>query len=114
MMSTTNLPVVLFAFLVATVIRVSQGSATVAMVTAAGLIAPIVGAGDFSAPHIGAITIAIACGATVLSHVNDSGFWLVKEFMGMTEKQTLMSWTIMETIIGITGLIVVLIISMFL
>jgi len=114
MMSTTNLPVVIFAFLVATVIRVSQGSATVAMVTAAGLIAPIVSAGDFSAPHIGAITIAIACGATVLSHVNDSGFWLVKEFMGMTEKQTLMSWTIMETIIGVTGLIVVLIISMFL
>jgi Gnt-I system low-affinity gluconate transporter len=114
MMSTTNLPVVLFAFLVATVIRVSQGSATVAMVTAAGLIAPIVSAGDFSAPHIGAITIAIACGATVLSHVNDSGFWLVKEFMGMTEKQTLMSWTIMETIIGVTGLVMVLIISLFL
>lgn len=114
MMSATNLPVVLFAFLVATVIRVSQGSATVAMVTAAGLIAPIVTAGDFSAPLIGAITIAIACGATVLSHVNDSGFWLVKEFMGMTEKQTLLSWTIMETIIGITGLIVVLLISLFL
>jgi Gnt-I system low-affinity gluconate transporter len=113
-MSQTNLPVVLFAFLVATVIRVSQGSATVAMVTAAGLMAPIVNTGDFSAPLIGAITIAIACGATVLSHVNDSGFWLVKEFMGMTEKQTLLSWTIMETIIGITGLIVVLTISVFL
>lgn len=114
MMSNTNLPVVLFAFLVATVIRVSQGSATVAMVTAAGLIAPVVSASDFSAPLIGAITIAIACGATVLSHVNDSGFWLVKEFMGMTEKQTLLSWTIMETIIGITGLTVVLILSLFL
>ncbi|MEX0994599.1 MAG: hypothetical protein WD599_03660, partial [Balneolaceae bacterium] len=114
MMSTTNLPVVLFAFLVAATIRVSQGSATVSMVTSAGLIAPVVEAASYSAPMIGAITIAIASGATVLSHVNDSGFWLVKEFMGMTEKQTLKSWTIMETIIGVVGLIVILIISWFL
>ncbi|MEX0771069.1 MAG: hypothetical protein WD035_10070, partial [Balneolaceae bacterium] len=114
MMSATNLPVVLFAFLVAMTIRVSQGSATVAMVTSAGLIAPVVEAASFSAPMVGAITIAIASGATVLSHVNDSGFWLVKEFMGMTEKQTLQSWTIMETIIGVVGLIVILIISWFL
>ncbi len=113
-LSDTNLPVVLFAFLVAMVIRVAQGSATVAMVTSAGLIAPIIEAGAFSAPLIGTVVIAIACGATVLSHVNDSGFWLVKEFMGMNEKQTLKSWTIMETIIGVTGLIVILIISLFL
>lgn len=113
-MTDTNLPVVLFAFLVATVIRVSQGSATVAMVTAAGLIAPIIEIGGYSPAHIGTIAIAIACGATVLSHVNDSGFWLVKEFMGMTEKETLKSWTIMETIIGVVGLIVVLVISWFL
>lgn len=114
MMSASNLPVVLFAFLVAMTIRVAQGSATVAMVTSAGLIAPVVEAASYSAPMIGAITIAIASGATVLSHVNDSGFWLVKEFMGMTEKQTLKSWTIMETIIGMTGLIVILILSWFL
>jgi len=113
-MSQTNLPVILFAFLVAVVIRVSQGSATVAMVTSAGLLAPVIDAGGFSAPQIGTVVIAIACGATVLSHVNDSGFWLVKEFMGMNEKQTLKSWTIMETIIGVTGLIVVLTISLFL
>ena len=113
-MSATNLPVVLFAFLVATVIRVAQGSATVSMVTSAGLIAPIIQAGAFSAPLIGCVTIAIACGATVLSHVNDSGFWLLKEFLGMTEKQTLMSWTIMETIIGVTGVSIVLVISIFL
>lgn len=113
-MSSTNLPVVLFAFLVATVIRVAQGSATVAMVTAAGLIAPIIEMGSYSPPLIGTIVIAIACGATVLSHVNDSGFWLVKEYMGLTEKQTLKSWTIMETIIGVTGVTIVLIISFFL
>ena len=113
-MSSTNLPVVLFAFIVATVIRVAQGSATVAMVTAAGLIAPIIEMGGYSPPLIGTIVIAIACGATVLSHVNDSGFWLVKEYMGLTEKQTLKSWTIMETIIGVTGVTIVLIISLFL
>ena len=113
-MATSGLPVVLFAFIVATTIRVSQGSATVAMVTTAGLLAPVIGTGDFSEPLIGAVVIAIAAGATVLSHVNDTGFWLVKEYMGLTEKQTLMSWTIMETIIGVTALLVVLVISWFL
>ncbi len=113
-MASSNLPVVLFAFLVATVIRVAQGSATVAMVTSAGLIAPIIEAAAYSPPLIACVTIAIACGATVLSHVNDSGFWLLKEFLGMTEKQTLMSWTVMETIIGVTGVSIVMVISLFL
>jgi len=114
LMSATNLPILLFGFLIATVVRVSQGSATVAMVTTAGLMAPIVETVDVSAPLLGAITIAIACGATVLSHVNDSGFWLVSQFMGLTEKQTLQSWTVMETIIGVTGLIVMLIVGAWL
>ncbi|MFW5973301.1 MAG: GntP family permease [Bacteroidota bacterium] len=113
-MAATNLPVVLFGFLIATAVRVSQGSATVAMVTTAGLMAPIVGAGDYSAPLLGAVTIAIACGSTVLSHVNDSGFWLVKQFMGLTEKETLKSWTVMETIIGVVGLVVMLLVSLWL
>lgn len=107
----TQLPVVLFGFVIAAVVRVSQGSATVAMVTAAGLMAPIVEVARYSPPHIATVVIAIACGATILSHVNDSGFWLVKEFLGMTEKQTLISWTVMETVIGLTGLAVVLVIS---
>ncbi|UTF60283.1 GntP family permease [Gilvimarinus sp. DA14] len=110
-MSGSNLPVVLFAFLVATVVRVSQGSATVSMVTAAGLIAPLVDAGGYSEPVVACVVIAIACGATVLSHVNDSGFWLVKQYMGLTEKQTLASWTILETILGLVGLAVVLVLS---
>lgn len=113
-MAATNLPLLLFGFLIATMVRVSQGSATVAMVTAAGLMAPVVEAGDISAPLIGALTIAIACGATVLSHVNDSGFWLVSQFMGLTEKETLKSWTVMETLIGLTGLIVMLVAGLWL
>src|SRR5690625_3349346 len=110
-LSSSNLPIVLFAFLISATLRISQGSATVAMVTTGGLIAPVVGMGGYSPPLVAAVTIAIASGATVLSHVNDSGFWLVKEFMGMTEKQTLKSWTIMETIIGLVGLAVVLLSS---
>ncbi|WP_017298647.1 gluconate:H+ symporter [Nodosilinea nodulosa] len=113
-MAASNLPIILLAFLIATVVRVSQGSATVSMVTAAGLVAPAVEMANYSAPMVGAIVIAIASGATVLSHVNDSGFWLVGRFLGMTEKQTLQSWTVMETIVGVVGLIVMLIVSLFL
>jgi H+/gluconate symporter-like permease len=107
-MAASNLPVVLLAFLIALVVRVSQGSATVSMVTAAGLVAPVLDAGTYSPPLVGLITIAIASGATVLSHVNDSGFWLVSRFLGMDESETLRSWTVMETLVGLVGLIVVL------
>jgi Gnt-I system low-affinity gluconate transporter len=113
-MASTRLPIIFLAFLIATAVRVSQGSATVSMVTAAGLIAPAVQLAEYSAPMVAAITIAIACGATVLSHVNDSGFWLVGKYFGLSEKQTLQSWTVMETIIGVVGFLVVLIISFFL
>jgi gluconate transporter len=113
-MAASNLPVILLAFLIAAAVRVSQGSATVSMVTAAGLIAPVLQAGTYSAPLIGAITIAIAAGATILSHVNDSGFWLVGRYLGMSEKDTLRSWTVMETIIGFVGFAVVFILSFFL
>ncbi|MGM0505913.1 MAG: GntP family permease [Bacteroidota bacterium] len=113
-MEHSNLPVILFAFLIATVLRVSQGSATVAMVTSAGLLAPIVTASSLSGPMLGCVVIAVACGSTVLSHVNDSGFWLVNQFMGLTEEETLRSWTVMETVIGCTGLLALLVISLFL
>ncbi|MEM9448300.1 MAG: hypothetical protein AAGA75_07180 [Cyanobacteria bacterium P01_E01_bin.6] len=76
-MAASNLPIVLLAFLIATAVRVSQGAATVAMVTSAGLIAPAVQLANYSPSLLAAITIAIACGATMLSPVNDSGFWLV-------------------------------------
>ncbi len=102
------------AFLLAMVMRVAQGSATVAMVTAAGLVAPIVEAGGLRAPQVAAVVVAIASGATVLSHVNDSGFWLVSRYLGMTEKQTLRVWTVMATLVGLTGFAVVLLLSLFL
>lgn len=113
MMANSGLPIIVVAFLISTFVRVAQGSATVAMITAAGLVYPIVSMTEVSQPMLGLIVIAIASGATVFSHVNDSGFWLVNRFFGMTEKQTLKTWTVMETIIGFVGFIVVLLISLF-
>jgi Gnt-I system low-affinity gluconate transporter len=104
---------VLLAWSLAAIVRVTQGSATVAMITAAGIISPVLGEFNLSDPGRALIVIAIASGATILSHVNDSGFWLVGKYFGMNEKQTLQSWTIMETIISVSGLILTLLVSMF-
>lgn len=102
-LSDLGMPVIFFAFLAAALIRVIQGSATVAMITSAGLVAAIILPDTFTMPQLAAIVIAIASGGTMLSHVNDSGFWLVKEYLGMTEKQTFLSWTMMTAIVAITG-----------
>lgn len=98
-----------FAFIVATLIRILQGSATTAMIASAGIAYPIIEAGGFTAPQIALFVISIASGASVLSHVNDSGFWLVSQYLGLTEKQTFKSWTVMTTLIGITGVLTSLI-----
>jgi len=107
----SSLPPVLLAWILAAIVRVTQGSATVAMITAAGIMAPVLEVFNLSANHTALIVIAIASGATLLSHVNDSGFWLVGKYFGMTEKQTLQSWTVMETIISVLGLILTLTVS---
>ncbi|WP_301099166.1 GntP family permease [Otariodibacter sp.] len=115
MMSDTGMPVIIAAFLIATVLRVAQGSATVALTTTAALIAPTVAnATDLSQFDLCFIVIAIASGATVLSHVNDSGFWLVSRFLDMDEKTTLKTWTALETSIGVVGFIIALIGSIIL
>lgn len=100
-----GLPIVVFGFFAAALIRIIQGSSTVAMITSAGLTAPLILASTFSAPQLAAIVIAIASGASILSHVNDSGFWLVKQYLGMTEKQTFRSWTMMTTVLAFTGFV---------
>ena len=102
-LSEVGLPLIVQAFLIATALRVAQGSATVALTTTAGLIAAQAadaGVGDF---QIALLVMAIAAGATVLSHVNDSGFWLVSRFFGMDEATTLKTWTVMETTLGLTA-----------
>ncbi|WP_236704437.1 gluconate:H+ symporter [Sphingomonas sp. HT-1] len=92
-----------FAFLLSAFVRVAQGSATVAMVTAAGLAAPLIGAAGLSPDRIALVTVAIGSGATIASHVNDTGFWLVKQYLGLTEAQTFRSWTLGATIAGLTS-----------
>ena len=107
------LPMVLVAFLVAAVVRISVGSATVSMTMAAGIIASMPMVADLSQLQLATLTIAIASGGTAFSHVNDSGFWLVSSLVEMDEKTTLKSWTIMETIVGLTGLVCAVVISLF-
>lgn len=108
-----NLPIVVVAFLVATLVRICVGSATVAMTMAAGIVAAMPEIASLSPMYLACVVAAVAGGATVCSHFNDSGFWLVRSLIGLDEKTTLKTWTIMETLVGGTGFIVALIISFF-
>ena len=98
-----GIPLIIAGFLIAAVMRVAQGSATVALTTAAGLIAPAVLAADYNVVQLAAMVVAVAAGSVVLSHVNDSGFWLVGRFFGMDVRTTFKTWTVLETIIGVLG-----------
>ena len=100
----------ILAWLIATVIRVCVGSATVAGLTAAGIVLPLV-QGTGVSPEL--MVLAIGSGSLMLSHVNDSGFWLFKEYFNLSVNDTLKSWTVMETTVGVMGLVGVLIINMF-
>ena len=100
----------LLAWIVAALIRVATGSATVAMTTAAGIVAPIAVATPGTSAEL--LVLATGAGALVLSHVNDAGFWLIKEFFNMTVPQTLKTWTVAETIIGVAGLAFTLLLSL--
>lgn len=112
-LSDTGMPVILAAFLVSAALRVAQGSATVALTTTAALMAPTVAATTgLSELDLTFIVIAIAGGATVLSHFNDSGFWLVSRFLNMDEKTTLKTWTVMETLLGTIAFLIVALASM--
>ena len=111
--ASASLPIVVVAFVVAALVRISVGSATVAMTMAAGMVASMPEIASLSPIHLACVTAAIAGGATVCSHFNDSGFWLVKSLLGMDEKTTLKTWTVMETLVGCVGFLVALVISLF-
>ena len=100
-------------YLVAALVRICVGSATVAMTMAAGIVAAMPEIASLSPMYLACVVAAVAGGATVCSHFNDSGFWLVRSLIGLDEKTTLKTWTIMETLVGGTGFIVALIISFF-
>lgn len=111
--SSAALPLVVVAFIVAALVRICVGSSTVAMTMAAGIIAAMPEIATLSPLYLACITAAVAGGATVCSHFNDSGFWLVRSLVGLDEKTTLKTWTIMETLVGGTGFLVALLISFF-
>jgi GntP family gluconate:H+ symporter len=107
-LSNLGMSLILQAFIIATLLRVAQGSATVAITTTAGLLGAAAADATLSSFHLTLLVIAIAAGATVLSHVNDSGFWLVSRFFGMDVKTTLKTWTVMETTLGLTAFVIAL------
>jgi len=109
-LSGTSISPLILAWLIATIIRVCVGSATVAGLTAAGIVLPLIEGTGASAELM---VLAIGSGSLMLSHVNDSGFWLFKEYFNLSIKDTIKSWTLMETTVGIMGLIGVLVLNQF-
>lgn len=104
-----HIPALVLGWLIAVLIRLATGSATVATITAAGIVSPL--AADMSTAHVALLVLAIGAGSLFFSHVNDAGFWLVKEYFGMTVGQTLKSWSVMETVISVVGFAMVLLLS---
>ena len=104
-----NISVLLLGWLVAVLIRLGTGSATVATITAAGIVGPL--ASTLTASHLALLVLAIGCGSLFFSHVNDAGFWLVKEYFGLTVGETIKSWSVMETVISVVGFLLVMLLS---
>ncbi|WP_280267068.1 GntP family permease [Nocardia wallacei] len=102
-MSEAGLPVIVLAYLISCGLRIAQGSATVAIVTTGGIVAPLVAGQGYSQMAIALIAMAIAAGSIILSHVNDGGFWIIAKFFNLTVKQTLQTWTVLETILSVVS-----------
>ncbi|MFJ2670513.1 GntP family permease [Streptomyces sp. NPDC087525] len=107
-----GLPVILLAWLISVVLRVAQGSATVAIVTTAGIVVPLVEGQDLSQAHLALIIMAISAGSIFASHVNDGGFWMVAKYFGISERDTLKSWTVLETVLSVAGFVVAALLSL--
>jgi len=102
-MSAAGLPVIVLAYVISCGLRIAQGSATVAIVTTGGIVAPLVAEGNYSQMGVALIAMAIAAGSIILSHVNDGGFWIIAKYFNMTVKQTLQTWTVLETILSVVS-----------
>jgi Gnt-I system high-affinity gluconate transporter len=109
-LSSTGISPLILGWLIATILRISVGSATVAGITTAGIVLPLVH-GTGVSPEL--MVIAIGSGSLMTAHVNDGGFWLVKEYFNLSIKDTLLTWTVMETCIGVSGLVGVLVMDIF-
>ncbi|APY86631.1 permease [Streptomyces alfalfae] len=108
-----GLPIIVLAYLLSLVLRVAQGSATVAIVTTAGIVAPLLSEGDYSQAFIALVIMAISAGSIFASHVNDGGFWMVAKYFGISERDTLKTWTVLESVLSVAGFAVAAVVSVF-
>ena len=109
-LSDAGLPVIVLAYVISCGMRLAQGSATVALVTTGGIIGPLVENSGYSQAQLAVLVIAISAGSIIASHVNDGGFWIISKYFGMTVKETLQTWTVLETILSVTGFAMTLIV----
>ncbi|WP_205856068.1 SLC13 family permease [Phytoactinopolyspora endophytica] len=103
----SGVPILLMAFLLATVFKVAQGSGTVATLASAGLLQSAIAQGDYSSMQIALIVLAVGCGSVALSHINDSGFWIASRFLGLSVADGLRTWTVLTTVLGWAGMIII-------
>ncbi|MFG3170068.1 GntP family permease [Streptomyces sp. NPDC048200] len=108
-----GLPIIVLAYLISLVLRVAQGSATVAIVTTAGIVAPLLTEGDHSQAFVALVIMAISAGSIFASHVNDGGFWMVAKYFGISERDTLRTWTVLESVLSVAGFAVAAAVSLF-
>ncbi|MGW0418823.1 GntP family permease [Streptomyces sp. NPDC003015] len=108
-----GLPVLVLSYLISVVLRVAQGSATVAIVTTAGIVAPLLSEGHHSQAFVALVIMAISAGSIFASHVNDGGFWMVAKYFGISERDTLKTWTVLETVLSVAGFAVAAVLSVF-
>jgi GntP family gluconate:H+ symporter len=108
-----GLPVIVLSYLISLVLRVAQGSATVAIVTTAGIVAPLLSEGHHSQAFVALVIMAISAGSIFASHVNDGGFWMVAKYFGISERDTLKTWTVLESVLSVAGFAVAAVLSLF-
>ncbi|MBC2868295.1 GntP family permease [Streptomyces mexicanus] len=108
-----GLPVIVLSYLISLVLRVAQGSATVAIVTTAGIVAPLLAEGHHSQAFVALVIMAVSAGSIFASHVNDGGFWMVAKYFGISERDTLKTWTVLESVLSLAGFAVALVLSLF-
>ena len=102
-LSAWGLPVIVLAYVISCGLRIAQGSATVAIVTTGGIVGPLVMNAGYSQIQLALIAMAIAAGSIIASHVNDGGFWIIAKYFNMTVKQTLQTWTVLETVLSVVS-----------
>ncbi|WP_051790567.1 GntP family permease [Streptomyces sp. NRRL S-1022] len=108
-----GLPVIVLSYLISLVLRVAQGSATVAIVTTAGIVAPLLTEGHHSQAFAALVIMAISAGSIFASHVNDGGFWMVAKYFGISERDTLRTWTVLESVLSLAGFAVAAVAGVF-